>query len=33
MCLTEKLPGLPFTHDGVGIHPTGGGNIPSIPFL
>ena len=25
--------GLPFTHDGVGFHPTGGGDIPSIPFV
>ena len=25
--------GLPFTHDGVGFHSTGGGDIPSIPFL
>ena len=21
------------THDGVGFHPTGGGDIPTIPFL
>ena len=25
MCLMEKSPGLPFTHDGVGFHSTGGG--------
>ena len=25
--------GFPFTHNGVDFHPTGGGNILSIPFL
>ena len=25
MCLMESCQGLPFTHDGVGFHPTGGG--------
>ena len=33
MCLTEKSPGASLIHDGVGFHPMGGGDIPSIPFL